>query len=92
MENTVGDAVAVADVGVAADANVCVIPALVAALCTIVVACGTVTVRKMVPAGLLVIAVPFRRVLASTPDGACTRVTLIGVILGEAPDVRCYKT
>lgn len=56
-------------------------------LCTIVVACGTETVRKTVPLGLVVIVVvvlPFNRGL---PIG-CTSVTLMGVTLPGVPVVR----
>lgn len=57
-------------------------------LWTIVVACGTETVRKTVPLGLLLMLVtvvlPFNRGL---PIG-CTSVTLMGVTLPGVPEVR----
>lgn len=66
----------------------------VALRCTMVVACGTDTVRKTAPPELVVIAVavvlPFNLDLlrAAAVEG-CTSVTLMGVTLGFAPEERC---
>lgn len=68
----------------------------VAFRCTMVVACGTDTVRKTAPPALVVIAADVTLVLpfnldllrAAAAEG-CTSVTLMGVTLGFAPEDRC---
>lgn len=61
--------------------------------CTIVVACGTDTVRKTVPPELVVViaaaVLPFNLDLLRAAAEGCTRVTLMGVTLGFVPEVRC---
>lgn len=68
----------------------------VAFRCTMVVACGTDTVRKTAPPALVVIAADVTLVLpfnldllrAAAAEG-CTSVTLMGVTLGFPPEDRC---
>lgn len=68
----------------------------VAFRCTMVVACGTDTVRKTAPPALVVIAADVTLVLpfnldllrAAAAEG-CTSVTLTGVTLGFPPEDRC---
>lgn len=88
--NTVADVVVVVVVG--ADADDWNAVALGIGLCTIVVACGTETVRKTVPLGLVVMVAPFMRDLAIAADDDCTSVTLIGDTFGNAAGVRCCMT
>lgn len=61
-----------------------------ALLGTIVVACGTDTVRKTAPplVAIVVVVLPFSRGLPTVGAG-CTSVTLMGVTFGFDPEVRC---
>lgn len=86
--NTVGDELVVVVVVTIVDVDIRGDAALAAGLCTIVVACGTETVRKTVPLGLVVIVVPFIRDFVSAADD-CTSVTLIGATFGDPAEVRC---